>query len=66
MKVYIITDWEFKYNNMYTTKEEVYNRIFGEDEEDFDVKEKMEEVSWDELIDEYEDGEITVEEYNIK
>ena len=65
MKVYIITDWEFKYNNMYTTKEEVYNRIFGEDEEDFDVKEKMEEVSWEELIDEYEDGEITVEEYNI-
>ena len=65
MKVYIVTDWEFKYNNIYTTKEEVYNRIFGEDEEDFDVKEKMEEVSWEELIDEYEDGEITVEEYNI-
>ena len=33
--------------------------------EAFDVKEKMEEVSWEELIDEYEDGEITVEEYNI-
>ena len=66
MKVYIVTDWGFKYNNIYTTKEEVYDRIFGEVEEDFDVKEKMEEVSWDELIDEYEDGEITVEEYNIK
>ena len=40
MKVYIITDWEFKYNNMYTTKEEVYNRIFGEDEEDFMLRKK--------------------------
>jgi len=64
MKVYIVTDWEFKYNNIYTTKEEVYNRIF-EVEEDLDVKEKMEEVSWDELMDDIEDGEITVEEYNI-
>jgi len=64
MKVYLVTDWEFKCNNIYTTKEEVYNRIF-EVEEDLDVKEKMEEVSWDELMDDIEDGEITVEEYNI-
>jgi len=65
MKVYLVTDWEFKCNNIYTTKEEVYDRIFGEVEDDFNVKEKMEEVSWDELMDDIEDDEITVEEYNI-
>jgi len=65
MKVYLVTDWEFKCNNIYTTKEEVYDRIFGEVEDGFNVKEKMEEVSWDELMDDIEDDEITVEEYNI-
>ena len=64
MKIYLITDWNVEYNNIYTTKEEVYERIF-EVEEDLDVKEKMKEVSWDELMDECDGGEITIEEYDI-
>ena len=67
MKIYLITDWNVEYNNIYTTKEEVYERIFEVEmnEEDFDIKEKMKEVSWDELMDECDGGEITIEEYGI-
>ena len=67
MKIYLITDWNVEYNNIYTTKEEVYERIFEVEmnEEDFDIKEKMKEVSWDELMDECDGGEITIEEYDI-
>jgi|TARA_R110000851_G_scaffold322772_1_gene488986 hypothetical protein len=69
MKMYLVTDWEFKYNNIYTTKEEVYTRIFeGEYDENFNVKKKMKEISWELLKNRYDykkGGEITIEEYNV-
>ena len=78
MKIYLVTDWEFKFNSIYTSKREIYERVFNWDEDEVDdngnycgpvnIDKIMEEISWDELLNRYDSdngGEITIEEYNV-